>query len=522
MAAPLSSRPVRARRALFALCLAPCLGLAAPAAAQQDGDAAAPDPVEIPLEQVTGAYQAGDHATARAGLPAHAEAGDAVSQYRLGWMMAHGEGGPVDRQGAIRWLEAALAQDYEAARVLLARTYLSENPELPDYDRAAELLAPAVEEGDATAHYLLGQLYRTGRGVAGDKERGFELLRAAAGAGHASAQFAVAQMYSRGEGIERDPAQASRWLLSAAESGHAEAQLSLYFNYSRGTGFPEDPEKAAAWLAEAAKNGSPLGMRIRGTELLLGQGEGGSDPETGLAMLRAAADLGDPAAQSNLGFAYAKGIGVEADDATALDWYRQAADQGLTRAALALATMIETGRGTDPDTAEAIKYYTIAYWGRDRDAAARLGELFVTGAFEAGSEPEGAVDWIAEAAARGHPEALSELRKRAALGTAFAWRRLGEMYRDGTGVEADPAEAATAFLRAARRGDIVGQEAIAEAYATGAGVEQDFVEAHAWANVAATNGSAAAAERRDVLNDLLTPDQLALAQDRARAYLDAD
>ena len=50
-------------------------------------------------------------------------------------------------------------------------------------------------------------------------------------------------------------------------------------------------------------------------------------------------------------------------------------------------------------------------------------------------------------------------------------------------------------------------------------VAQDFVEAHKWANVAAANGNEEAAERRDVFANLMTPEQIAEAQDRARRVL---
>ena len=43
---------------------------------------------------------------------------------------------------------------------------------------------------------------------------------------------------------------------------------------------------------------------------------------------RKAAELGDAAAQNNLGTCYAMGEGVEKDEAEAEKWFRRAADQG--------------------------------------------------------------------------------------------------------------------------------------------------------------------------------------------------
>ncbi|KMW56431.1 hypothetical protein AIOL_001385 [Candidatus Rhodobacter oscarellae] len=82
----------------------------------------------VPLGVVSAAYQAGDHTAAREGIRAHAEAGNALAQFRLGYMIANGEGGPFDRAEATQWLEAALQQGHAEGHTLLARVYMSGNP----------------------------------------------------------------------------------------------------------------------------------------------------------------------------------------------------------------------------------------------------------------------------------------------------------------------------------------------------------------------------------------------------------
>ena len=470
------------------------------------------------IEAIEEAYKAGDFATARAGLLPLAEAGNVQAQYRLGFMMASGSGGPFDQDGAKRWLESALAGGHQAGEVLLARIYLTGNPELPDYERAAELLEIGVAQNKAEAGYLLGELLRIGRGVEPDKDRAFSLLHAAAKADVADAQFAIAQMYSRGEGVSKDETQASRWLLEAAENGQSRAQMSLYFNYKRGTGFPQDDDVAMQWLHHAAAGGATLGQRILGSAYLLGEGVE-ADPAKGVELLLAAAQKEEPGAQSNLGYAYAKGLGVEQSDEISAQWYQKAADQGLTRAALVMGENYEIGRGVEPDVKQAIKYYEIAYLGRSEAATARLGHLLISGAIAPEDEPEAGISWVAAAARTGTEGALGWLEKRADSGEPFADFLIAQLFRDGTGVEADASVAAQHFLRAAQ-GDIrAAQEAISEIFAQGNGVDQDFIEAHKWANIAAANGSDDAAAQRDVLASLMTPEQVAQAQDRARAYM---
>ncbi|MDH5410730.1 MAG: hypothetical protein OEY16_05030, partial [Alphaproteobacteria bacterium] len=56
-----------------------------------------------------------------------------------------------------------------------------------DYAKAASILQPLTERGDAEAQYQLAGLYRSGRGVSKDHKIAFELLRKAASQGHVKA-----------------------------------------------------------------------------------------------------------------------------------------------------------------------------------------------------------------------------------------------------------------------------------------------------------------------------------------------
>src|SRR5208337_146562 len=75
-------------------------------------------------------------------------------------------------------------------------------------------------------------------------------------------------------------------------------------------------------------------------------------------------------------------------------------------------------------------------------------------------------------------------------GHTGAQNNLGEMYRDGLGVEQDDAEALIWFRRAAGQGDAGGQNNLGEMYGDGLGVEQDDAEALVWFRRAADQGDA--------------------------------
>ena len=80
-------------------------------------------------------------------------------------------------------------------------------------------------------------------------------------------------------------------------------------------------------------------------------------------------------------------------------------------------------------------------------------------------------------------------------------------------------EALAQWQAAARTGDGKAMLALGRAFAKGLGVPQNYVLAHMWLNLAAGRGSAEAARERDTLAGNMTPQHIASAQERARAWL---
>ena len=245
--------------------------------------------------------------------------------------------------------------------------------------------------------------------------------------------------------------------------------------------------------------------------------------EEALRWLTAAAAAGDAGAMSNLGFAYATGTGVPADDATAFDWYQRAADRNLSRAVLVVAAFQEEGRGTPQDLRQAVREYRRAL-GMGPEvaevAAARLGLLAAQGRIDDLIAPQEAAPWVAVAAQAGDAEALSWLETQAAAGITQAQGRLGDLYLTLDG-GARGAQAVALLRQAAEAGDSFAQFRMGQLYSEGGPVEQDYVQAHVWFNVAATHGLSNAAEMREVISQLMTPEQVAQAQAGARAYFEA-
>lgn len=84
--------------------------------------------------------------------------------------------------------------------------------------------------------------------------------------------------------------------------------------------------------------------------------------------------------------------------------------------------------------------------------------------------------------------AFASMRSRAAAGDPDAQNRLGAWYQKGTGVAADPVQAAAWYRRAADSGHAVAQNNLGVLYVRGLGVPRDPVQAVYWYAKAAAQG----------------------------------
>lgn len=179
-----------------------------------------------------------------------------------------------------------------------------------------------------------------------------------------------------------------------------------------------------------------------------------------------AARAGDAEAQFFVGTMYRHGFGTERDDQEGLFWITQAADQGHPQAAFVVGfDLLQQGR------------------------------------------PETATPYIISAAEHG-------------FGTAQY--HAGLLYRDGTGVAADPYVALGWILRAAN------QDVVAAQYEAGSllanpqeGVRPDLIQAHVWFSLAADAGYPGAAQARNSVAGVLTPAQRSQASVRKKDWIAA-
>jgi TPR repeat protein len=184
------------------------------------------------------------------------------------------------------------------------------------------------------------------------------------------------------------------------------------------------------------------------------------------AELLPAAQAGIPRAQYFAGTAYAQGVGVDKNVATAIGWWFRAAEQGVAPAEEALAQLRQAalGRGRRP--------------AADRQAAEQAFREFRTDLWNAfPSLPRADDDGVGSALLRaGRPaEAVPILIREALALSEPAQRQLETLYEHGQGAVAAHDPRILAYFRtAAADGEARPRIALARVYAGGLGVPRDL------------------------------------------------
>ena len=117
-----------------------------------------------------------------------------------------------------------------------------------------------------------------------------------------------------------------------------------------------------------------------------------------------------------------------------------------------------------------------------------------------------------------YKEAVKWYRLSAEQGEGSAQDMLGYMYQDGDGVPQDNKEAVKWFRLSAEQGREGGQFKLGWMYSQGRGVPQDYALAHMWYNLSASNGNKDAVKNRNIIENIMTKQQVENAQEMARNW----
>ena len=117
-----------------------------------------------------------------------------------------------------------------------------------------------------------------------------------------------------------------------------------------------------------------------------------------------------------------------------------------------------------------------------------------------------------------YKEAVKWYRLAAEQGDAKAQHQLGVVYHFGRGVPQDYQEAVKWSKIAAEQGLAEAQYNLGLMYYHGEGIPQDYVLAYMWWNLSGSQGQKSARENRDILEEEMTRQQVAKAQEMARSW----
>lgn len=151
-----------------------------------------------------------------------------------------------------------------------------------DYTRAAALMRPSAEQGQAWAQFNLGVMHEEGNGVPKDEKEAVAWYRKAAEQGLARAQSNLGFMYEHGKGVQQSYKEAVAWYRKAAAQGEAWAQFNLGLIYRKGmdgTGVERDAFEAADLFQKACEGGLSASCRNIAIAYLRGEGKPQDDSD---------------------------------------------------------------------------------------------------------------------------------------------------------------------------------------------------------------------------------------------------
>ena len=146
---------------------------------------------------------------------------------------------------------------------------------------------------------------------------------------------------------------------------------------------------------------------------------------------------------------------------------------------------------------------------------AAIGMYFLVPAQGSAQDP-----FLASCAEVTFPSPLEDLTRCAEEGHAGAQHLLGLRYEIGHDAPQDDAEAFLWYRLAAEQGHANAQSDLGMQYAKG-GVLQNLVYAYLWLDLSAAQGNEGASFNKDMLEQRLTPEQIAEAQRLSREWIEA-
>lgn len=379
--------------------------------------------------------------------------GDPFAQALLGESLVTGMSGITkNADKGLEWLAKASAEKHPLGVFLFAEQRMQRKEtvrersggpvalieEQPKFQEAFKLgFESQAATGGAVWNAALGRAYDKGLGTDPDPEKAFRWLSSAGQAGHIWSQYVLGEIWETGRGVDRSEQAAMQWYEKAAKEGWPAAQTAMARMYARGPDSLRDGRKAFEWAVKAAASGDSGGMSILGE---LHEAGSGVEVDTGEAArwYRMAAEKGDVFAKGRLGKMLLNGKDLPRNEREAFRLLKEAVDGGETSASFALGSLYESGKAGNKDLSLAIKNYKAGAKIGDPAAQTALAVLTEKGTGTGlSANPAEAARLYGEASAKGFPDAQL---------------RLGLLLMQGKGVKQDKDKAVELLEKAADQG----------------------------------------------------------------------
>ncbi|GAB2873995.1 tetratricopeptide repeat protein [Microbulbifer echini] len=382
---------------------------------------------------------------------------------------------------------AAADQGLQEAKVILAYiTQIGLGIET-DTPLAKQLLASAAQAmNSGEAEYIMALLLSSFQYSESREEQVQHYLQASANHDYAPALFELAGFHLQGPSAQQDAFK--RLLRRAAEQNFPPAQF-YYGKYLLEVADENLSEEGMYYLQQAAEAGFPMALHLRGKIAENGLYQQRQDSQSALRDFEAAALRWHLPAQfrmgtlnttgkilptnhelaygwyalcakvnhldciTSLGYASAKGAGVEQDYQRALKIYQYAAQQGSARASFNLGLLYQHGLGVERNLQQAIGYLKQAAEAGSVDAMNALGLLFLSLGEETGEQ--------------NYTDALTWFEHASKRNSMYGLFNQGRMYEQGLGVSKDQELALELYKSASELGHTGASLKLARAYSSG-------------------------------------------------------
>lgn len=446
---------------------------------------------------------------------------------------------------ALGWWEKADARGSANASLQLGLLYENGQIVKQNTEKAMEYYLKSADMGNVTAQCLLGLRYTTGKdGIEQDQRKALEFFRRAAERGDDASQFYLGVRYILGDGGVKDPARGFEWLQKCiVQNGKAAANAKAtlakmgktavdletakqegdsYYKQGVAASNKKDYATAIQLWEQAAARGNAKAYRalIRvysDHNTLIPERMKFQDYEKAIAWDKQALEHGvdvlvwrndeDEVAYGSYTIMYAEVL------ETILDVYRKL---GRMDEAVAFAKECHQ-KGLDCEWRlmklylNMEEYEQAVFWAREHDK--KMG----------GQSAEGTLRYIADelhflalqaVEEEDYAEAKELAENAITLGSVDAMFLYGNLYEDGTGVEADKEQALYWYKKAAEKGLAIAQYFCGGMYCRGEGLDRPYAMTGLyWYEKAAEQGMAEAQYQCGVIYEK----ENAMRQNKSRA-----